>query len=300
MLRRLLTVMYQGDAEAGRPYFTPQAIAYSEAGVANEAMGRFNWNGFRGRIAYVRHVTNPTPDTAFGVVLWRKPEAPPPMRTGAYDFVLRKENGKWLVFALRIAYVEPIRHTPVTEKKSAATGEWRSLFDGESMRGWVSAAGTRFPVTSWAVQNATLAAVARGGAWSLLTEEEFREFELEWEWKAAAGANSGVSYQLFAMNNVDVTGMEYQMVDDGSPAAQDPKQKSGALYGVVGVARYLARPVGEWNQSRIVLRGKRADHWLNGEKVAEYEVDGVLPSPIALQFHGAGVWFRNIRVREIQ
>lgn len=215
-------------------------------------------------------MVHPTPGTAFAVVVWRNPNGSPPSDAGVYDFVLWKQGGRWLAFALRTAYLHPILASDP-------------------------------PKGGWVIEDGALASVAGKGVASLVSEEEFLEFELEWEWKAAKGANSGVSYQLFGVNFWDVTGMEYQVVDDnGDPGTiKDNKQKSGAVYCTTSVSRSFARPLGKWNQSRIRLHNNRTEHWLNGEKVAEYVVDGIFPSPIALQFHGPGVWFRNMRIRPI-
>ena len=144
-------------------------------------------------------MVHPTPGTAFAVVVWRNPNGSPPSDAGVYDFVLWKQGGRWLAFALRTAYLHPILASDP-------------------------------PKGGWVIEDGALASVAGKGVASLVSEEEFLEFELEWEWKAAKGANSGVSYQLFGVNFWDVTGMEYQVVDDnGDPGTiKDNKQKSGA------------------------------------------------------------------------
>src|SRR5207302_10256273 len=128
----------------------------------------------------------------------------------------------------------------------------------------------------------------------LMTVETFGDFELSWEWKVTPGANSGVKYNVSeelsqaqggAMTpaavaqgsiapNHSALGFEYQMLDDDHhPDGQLPTHRAGALYDLVAPsgAKHL-RPVGEWNQSRVVFRGNHGEHWLNGEKIVEFEL----------------------------
>ena len=87
------------------------------------------------------------------------------------------------------------------------------------------------------------------------------------------------------------------MTDPG--ARVDAKQRSGALYGVLPVAKSVAKAPGEWNESRIVLTNERAQHWLTGVKTVEQEIDIPFASPISLQHHSSEVRFRKLRVRPI-
>jgi hypothetical protein len=115
-----------------------------------------------------------------------------------------------------------------------------------------------------------------------------------------------VKYRLFAAElwangeGGDAAGFEYQVADDEGDAGalRDPRQRSGAFYGVTPISRSAARPAGAWNESRIVVSKERVEHWLNGEKVAETGVDVSFPSPIALQHHNSEVRFRKMRIRE--
>src|SRR5439155_24020063 len=114
-------------------------------------------------------------------------------------------------------------------------------------------------------------------------------------------------------------GFEYQMLHaDHHRDGQLPAHRAGALYDVVAPsgAKHL-RPVGEWNQSRVVFRGNHGEHWLNGEKIVEFELgtarmDSALAASkyhsipgfaerrkghIVLQDHGDEGYFRSIKVR---
>jgi hypothetical protein len=122
-----------------------------------------------------------------------------------------------------------------------------------------------------------------------------------------------------------VISFEYQLVDDERhpDARRGPKYQTGSLYGLVAPSHAATRPVGEFNRSRIVLRGNHVEHWLNGEKVVDTTLDspavgeglaarwrgtGVLPlltglprrdCPIALQNHNDPAWFRSLRIRRL-
>ena len=207
---------------------------------------------------------------------------------------------------------------------------WRLLFDGASTAGWRSFQKQTFPVNAWMVENGTLKCDKtgpRGG--DIITTQLFTNFEFACEWKIAPGANSGVKY-FVDEKRTDKKGKlqtaavahEYQILDDDAPAwaKLHPQSKTGSFYEVLPpAADKTLKPVGEWNSTRIVVQGKHVEHWLNGVKVVEYETDGAaaaqgiaaskfkdvpgfadkIPTPLLLQDHGGGVWFRNLKAREL-
>ena len=73
-----------------------------------------------------------------------------------------------------------------------------------------------------------------------------------------------------------------------------PTARTGALYDLLAPVKKAARPLGEWNKLRLTVRNGHVEHWLNGEKVLEYDVDEDFASPLLLQNHGTEAWFRNI------
>ena len=81
---------------------------------------------------------------------------------------------------------------------------------------------------------------------------------------------------------------------------QHPVERSGALSNQITPSKSAVRAVGEFNDTVIVVRGRHCEHWLNGEKVVEYETEsGPLEGPILIQHHGAEAWFLNIRIKRL-
>jgi hypothetical protein len=219
-------------------------------------------------------------------------------------------------------------------------GAWRALFDGASLEGWRGIESESIPAAHWTVEDGAIRKIASkdvptapdgqplvGG--DIMTVETFRDFELAFEWRVAPGANSGVKYNVsreMSVANAPTSaalGFEYQVLDDDlhPDAANGPTRQAAALYDMQppGPAKTL-RPVGEFNQARIVFVDGHGEHWLNGVKVLEYDVgserfdellakskyaplDGfadLRAGHIVLQDHGDDVWFRNIEIRVIE
>lgn len=193
-----------------------------------------------------------------------------------------------------------------------------------------------------------------------MTRESFGNFEFAWEWKVEPKGNSGVKYRIqdfillvdrtrpkgvkfeqqvhqatqekFARKDIQstdrteeyVVGFEYQMIDDqGHPDAKNgDTHTSGSLYDMIPPAKLAAKPAGEWNQSRLIVRGDKVEHWLNGVQVVsgtladpaigaritkrwsvapvvEKELLGRAKpkTPISLQNHNDEAWFRDLKIR---
>jgi len=187
---------------------------------------------------------------------------------------------------------------------------WVSLFDGETPAGWQEVTGRDFPGTCWKVEDGCLRAIVvkEGGFQDIRTIRTFRDFELEFEWKIEPGGNSGVKYLIDKVDQwqrqdgrmARGRGPEYQLIDDdvNADSKGNPAKQTASLYGKLAPAQRLAKPAGEFNLSRIVVRDGHVEHWLNGVKVLQYDRP-MVESPIVLQNHSSAVWFRKIRVLDL-
>lgn len=227
---------------------------------------------------------------------------------------------------------------PNTLTAAERAAGWRLLFDGRSLAGWRGLGRDTVPAAHWVVDGGTIKKVASGqvpvapdgqplGGGDLITRDAFGDFELAWEWKVSPGANSGIKYNVGDSLSTTLEprfaakGFEYQVLDDDRhPDRALATHRSAALYDLLPAnARKRLRPVGAWNASRIVFRGPHGEHWLNGEKVVEYDLGtprmrAALAASkykdipwfaerrrghVVLQDHGDAVWFRSLKVREL-
>jgi hypothetical protein len=202
---------------------------------------------------------------------------------------------------------------------------WTLLFDGKSLDGWRGYKKADASSTRWRVEDGMLTVGQEGGtdtrgALDLISTDHFDRFELTFEWRIAEGGNSGIKY--FVLEDMDAAiGHEYQIIDDERhPDAKiGIERQTGAFYDVLPPANRKLNPAGQFNQGRIVSNGRTVEHWLNGARVLQYELDssalrtaitdskfkdvarfGKLQNGhILLQDHGDRVWYRNIKVRRL-
>lgn len=159
------------------------------------------------------------------------------------------------------------------------------------------------------------------GGGDLVTRDEYRNFDLNFEWKVDKGANSGVMYRVSLGDPAPYfSGPEYQILDDDLHGdGKNPFTSAGAIYAMYKPENKSLETPGGWNAGRIVLNGNHLEHWLNGVKVCETELDGEdwkarygkskfskwekfgrNPSGhIVFQDHGDKVWYRNITVKRL-
>ena len=198
---------------------------------------------------------------------------------------------------------------------AAAETGFAPLFDGATLTGW--AVRPRSNATGqWEVVESEL--TVRGRPGNLATTAEFGDFDLRLEWKIGAMGNSGVFYRVSGDGNPAASAVEFQIADPARAASREnPDRRSGAAYGLYAPTEDAALPPGQWNTLRIVVRGSRARHWLNGRKVVEFDFasedfarradsrnrgTGFGQAPkgrIELQDHHSAVWFRNVRIRRL-
>ena len=203
------------------------------------------------------------------------------------------------------------------------TEGWKLLFNGENMEGWRTYKGHEND--SWEVVDGTLHCKSDEAAKKradILTTDQYADFELSFDWKIAPGDNSGVIYR--ATEEFDqpyLSGPEYQVIDDKNyPDDLTPTQTSGSNYDMHAAPEDKPiNPPGQWNTGKIIAKGNHIEHWLNGEKVVEYEINseewkklkagskwkdakgyGIAPrGHIDLQDHGGEVWYRNIMIKTL-
>jgi hypothetical protein len=206
--------------------------------------------------------------------------------------------------------------------RSERQEHFRPLFDGKTSQGWRGFKKDAFPAQGWEIVDGALHAKEHGGGGDLVTVDEFGDFDLRFEWKVAPGSNSGVMYRTGEQTDAPyMTAPEYQVLDDDKhPDGKDPRTAAAALYGLYPCSNKALHAVGQWNSGRIVVRGNHAEHWLNGVKGVEAELDSadwkqkvaaskfaawplfgtLAKGRIDLQDHGDEVWYRSIRIRELQ
>jgi hypothetical protein len=210
---------------------------------------------------------------------------------------------------------------------AAAQGQagWKPLFDGKTLNGWrgykkSGAEGLRWRAVDGNLTLPPAAGKDTRGALDIITADKYGDFELQWEWKISPGGNSGVKYLV--LEDMDAAiGHEYQVIDDSKhpDAKLRDNRRTGSLYDALAAPAAKTKPVGEYNQSRILVRGKHVEHWLNGEKILEYELESPalekakaeskfksvarwgtkVRGHLLFQDHGDQVSYRNIKVRDL-
>jgi hypothetical protein len=197
---------------------------------------------------------------------------------------------------------------------------WHLLFDGVTTNGWRGYQMTGLP-NGWKVQDGTL--MKEITTRDIVTIGSYGNFEFTMEWKVARRGNAGLFYRATEeYNRVYWSAPEYQIFTDDTTYAdgRNPLTSAGAVYGFYPAPRGVVKPADEWNTAKIIANGSHVEHWLNGVKLAEYELwspdftakyDGSKFKPypnfaratsgrIAIQGdHNGVLQLRNIKIREI-
>lgn len=213
------------------------------------------------------------------------------------------------LLAAQASSPEPNQLTPA-EKEAGG----RLLFDGRSFHGWHLAGGNAKPGPGWVIEEGILKKRkgVRGG--NLLTDETFEDFELVFTWRLPDRGNNGVKY--FVDPKRGILGHEYQLL--GEQHGTTGKHATGSFYDVLPPKPdHAPFDSTQWNHSRILVRGNHVEHWLNGEKILEYELcsPNVLEAVAHSKFrnvpkfgckvrghimitdHGDAAWFKDIKLR---
>ena len=201
----------------------------------------------------------------------------------------------------------------------SSNAEWVVLFDGKIVKGLRAYKQSGFPDT-WEIVDGTLKTIPGHGV-DLISEEVYKNFELELEWKVPEGGNSGIFY--FATEEGDYiwqSAPEMQVLDDEKHTdGENTLTSAGSLYAMIAPSARVVKPVGSFNQVQIKVKDNHVEHWLNGTKIVEYVYgsdmmwDLVAKSKfstmpqfakaseghIGLQGDHGVIWYKNIRIRRL-
>lgn len=231
-------------------------------------------------------------------------------------------------FTPGIYVVSNIPNTLTGYEKSSG---WRLLFDGKTTEGWVGAYKKAFPQKGWQIKDGILSVLASDGkeaanGGDIVTTEEYKAFDLSFDFKLTPGANSGVKYfvTLVENNTGSAIGLEYQLLDDSlhhdAKLGRDGDRTLSSLYDLITAHKQkrFIHPIGQWNTGRIIVYpDNHVEHYLNGVKVLEYQRGskefrdlvaiskykvwkdfGEAPlGHILLQDHGSAAAFKSIKIR---
>lgn len=219
--------------------------------------------------------------------------------------------------------------TAGTTTKDSVTDNaaWETLFDGKTLNGWHGFNKDGAPIKNWIIIDGALVCLGHAEGDSggdIVTDKAYENFELEWDWKVDSGSNSGVMYHVIEDKKYSApyqTGPEYQIIDDVNfPGKLEDWQKAGADYAMhLAGSNKKLKPVGEWNNSKIIFNKGKVEHWLNGEKILAFEAwtpewnklretgkwkdfpdyGKAATGLIALQDHGNKAYYKNIRIRKL-
>jgi hypothetical protein len=208
--------------------------------------------------------------------------------------------------------------TSLTAEQRAAG--WRPLFDGSNTSAWRGYRSQTFPA-GWRIVDGVLTKSEAVG--DIITRDQFENFQLALDWKLSAKGNAGIFYRgTEEYDHIYWSAPEYQLLDDaGHEDAKNRLTAAGANYSITPAPAGIVKPAGEWNSTLIVVNGNTVQHWLNGQKLLEYEIgspDWVTKvkaskfndypnygrakrGHIAIQGdHEGTLSLRNIRIRELK
>lgn len=188
-----------------------------------------------------------------------------------------------------------------------------SLFNGENLDGWV---GNK---QSYRVEDKIIVVDPQGGGngGKLLTEKEYSDFILRFEFKLTPGANNGLGIHAPLKGNAAYLGKELQILDNTAEKYADlkPYQYHGSVYGIIPAKRGYLKPVGTWNEQVVMVKGNKVKVILNGATIVDGDFkkaskNGTMDKRdhpglnrtkghIGFLGHGDVLYFRNIRIKDL-
>jgi len=210
----------------------------------------------------------------------------------------------------------------------AQKSKWTVLFSGGSTEKFRGYNMKTFPADAWKIEDGALSTQTGVPNIDIVTKEAYKDFELDFEWKVSKAGNSGVFFHMQetlahqsgngnSPNWLD--NYEMQLLDDINFNDTAAVRSAGSLYDLIIPKNKQLKTVGEYNHAKLIVKGNHVEHWLNGNKVVEYEMNspemtklladskfsnnpnyGKSPDGLIMfQHHGQKVWFKNIKVRRL-
>ena len=228
-----------------------------------------------------------------------------------------------LAFATLASLSSPAADALNTLTDAEKKAGWQLLFDGKSLDGWRTYRAGGTIGKGWVAEDGILKKLAKTAGGDIMTTEPVAgDFEVSWDWRIAKDGNNGLKYFITEARKATI-GHEYQLLDDdGHPDGKvGPHRQTASFYDVLPPkAGKPINPVGDWNTSRVIVKGQHVEHWLNGAMVLEYELGSdALKAAVAkskfknvgdfgtkvtghilLTDHGDECWFRNVKLRAIK
>lgn len=208
--------------------------------------------------------------------------------------------------------------TIIQHSQSEKKGSWIDLLANNTLDAWHQYNGST--IKGWKVESGMLSTTGKNG--DIVTNQEFENFELEMDWKIEKSGNSGIF--IYVVEHPDhkhmyQTGPEFQIIDNENyPQKLTEQQKTGAMSDVIAPSLSPLKPAGQWNKTKIVSKNGKVEHWLNKKLILTYQIGStelkaqiakskfaalpyakVAKGKIGIQDHGDPVYFKNIKIREI-
>jgi hypothetical protein len=229
-----------------------------------------------------------------------------------------------ILFGLFIVYTCTYAQDNELTSQEIADG-WQLLFNGENLYGWTSVGKNEPPTVGWEIKDGVLTVRRigdkRGG--DIITKDQYSDFDLKVDFKITEGANSGIKYLFKRYEKGGWLGLEFQILDDerhpDAKLGRDGNRHQAGLYDMFPPSENkIDSPIGEWNQARIIVKGSKVTHYLNGQEVLTFDrfnkayleayllskynesdpVFGLVDNGyILLQDHGDVVSFKNIKIK---
>lgn len=209
---------------------------------------------------------------------------------------------------------------------------WKLLWDGTTTEGWRGAKLNSFPEKGWVIDGGILKVLKSGGGEStnggdIVTTKKYKNFILKVDFKITEGANSGIKYFVNPdMNKGEgsAIGCEFQILDDEKhPDAKlgvKGNRTLGSLYDLIAAPSDKPFRKNDFNTAMVIVRGNDVEHWLNNTKIVTYsrnnqmwnalvayskykswpDFGNAASGNILLQDHGDEVWFKNIKIKELE